>query len=177
MATSLQIACEVLPHFEANALNGHTRTYGFYAQAIGRNPAKDAMAIGKAMHIIGAACIMAAVPVAPIHFVDRADGEWRGIFERSALERTYLLPHWDVLVVSSRAHKYTSDEFRTMAILLNDRVPTVFPEDMQTPDKIWQILIPMRDHRANGERTLLQTALIRYEQIIAEAKARRPARS
>src|SRR5205823_5201263 len=115
MSTALQIAADVLPHFKENVLSGRAQTYGHYARAIGRNAARESPVIGKAMHVIGAACVMARVPAAPIHYVERADGEWRGIFESAASESIHVLPAWDTLAVSAGIHKYSEKDFATIA--------------------------------------------------------------
>ena len=81
MATARELAIQVLPYFAGYVLAGHVHPYGVYAKAIGRDPAKESMVIGKAMHAIGAVCVLAAIPVAPLYFIKRADGEWRGVFE------------------------------------------------------------------------------------------------
>jgi hypothetical protein len=67
MATAREIAIEVMPHFAKHVLAGQVAPYGVYAAAIGRNAAKESMVIGKAMHIIGGVCVLARIPVAPLH--------------------------------------------------------------------------------------------------------------
>jgi hypothetical protein len=169
---ALQLATEVLPHFRANVLRGWVRTYGHYATAIGRSEAKEAIVVGKAMHLIGAACVMARVPVAPVHFVERADGEWRGIFESAASEHQHVLPAWDTLAVSSRVYSYTDQDFEKLGKVLNELIPKHFPPTWQSPKKVWLYLIHTK---IEGQTTWLTRALSRYEEIIVEAKrARNP---
>src|SRR6266581_811840 len=106
MPSAREIALEVLPHFRESVLAGRVLSYGVYAKAIGRDVATESIVIGHAMHAIGGMCAFAAIPVAPLHFVQRADGEWRGIFESDASERTEVLPHYDLLQLAARIHTY-----------------------------------------------------------------------
>ena len=92
MATAHEIALDVLRSFGPNVVARRpSLTYGQYATAIGRSPAEYGLAIGKAMHAIGAACVIRQVPVAPLFWVRRADDEPRGIFESDPLERQYII--------------------------------------------------------------------------------------
>ncbi|MDH4449631.1 MAG: hypothetical protein QE265_03445 [Rhodoferax sp.] len=168
MTSALSIAAEVLPHFRANVMSNWTYTYGHYAAAIGRSAAKEGVVIGKAMHVIGAACVMAKVPVAPIHYVERADGEWQGIFERAASESIHVRPHWPTLAVSSRVHRYTDEDFNLVSRLLNELIPRYFKPEWQTPANIWIYLIHTV---AENDQTWLQRALASYEEVIAKARA------
>ena len=43
------------------------------------------------MHAIGALCVVRQLPVAPLYWVQRADGEHRGVFEQDAIERQYIV--------------------------------------------------------------------------------------
>ena len=172
MSTSLELAREVLPHFRANVLRGWVRTYGGYAAAIGRSPAKEAVVIGKAMHLIGAACVMARVPVAPIHFVERADGDWRGIFESAASESIHVLPEWDTLAVSSRIYRYTEADFAKIAKAIEQVIPKHFPAEFQSPRDVWHVLI---HNKLKDGSTILERALVRYREIIEEARRARNA--
>ena len=113
---------------------------------------------------------MAKIPVAPIHYVERADGEWRGIFEKAAGESVHVLPAWNILAVSSRVHRYTEGDFALIEKLLNELIPKHFPQQWQTPAKIWSYLI---DAKPEGEATWIQRAVAAYEQIIANARQAR----
>ena len=170
MTSALTIAAEVLPHFRANVMRNWPRTYGHYAAAIGRSAAKEGVVIGKAMHVIGAACIMAKVPVAPSHYVERADGEWQGIFESAASKAIHVRPHWTTLAVSSRIHRYSDADFNLVSRLLNDLIPKHFSPEWQTPANIWIYLIHAI---AENEQTWLQRALASYEEVIAKARVAR----
>ena len=123
MPSAREIALEVFPHFKENVLAGRVLSYGVYAKAIGRDVATESMVVGQAMHAIGGMCAFAAIPVAPLHFVQRADGEWRGIFESDSSERTHVLPHYDVLYSAARIHTYTEDDFRKLEKGLRDVLP------------------------------------------------------
>src|SRR3989442_1056141 len=114
MPSAREIALEVLPHFKENVLAGRVLSYGVYAKAIGRDVATESMVVGQAMHAIGGMCAFAAIPVAPLHFVQRADEGWRGIFESDSSERIHVLPHYDLLYLAARVHTYTEDDFRKL---------------------------------------------------------------
>jgi len=106
------MTAEVLPHFVEAVLAGHQRTYGYYAQKIGRDPATESIAIGPVMHLIGAICVFRRIPIAPLYYVTRADGEPRNIFAADPLESRYVLPHFDTLYIAAREYKYGSVEFQ-----------------------------------------------------------------
>ena len=113
---------------------------------------------------------MARVPVAPIHYVERADGEWRGIFERAASESFHVFPAWSTLAVSAHIHTYTEEDFRLIGKVLNELVPKYFSPEWQSPRKLWVHLIYTK---AEGETTWLRRALTKYEQIIEPARKAR----
>jgi hypothetical protein len=141
MSTAREIAIEVLPHFAKSVLSGHVFSYGVYAKAIGRNQAKESMVIGKAMHAIGGVCVLVGIPVAPLHFVERADGEWRGVFESAFAERTHVLPHYDLLCVTARIHKYTEKDFERVERALRETLPKYLRPDQLSPHDIWHLAI------------------------------------
>lgn len=172
MATALQLATQLLPHLRRNVLAGHVRTYGYYAEAIGRDGSRDAIAMGRPLHLIGAACVLARVPVFPLHFVERADGEWRPIFESAASELVHVAPQWDLLAVSSRVYAYSGKDFDLLDKLLRDRIPRFVPEETQNPKRLWEWLI----HSKFEGVPILERALKRYEEIVEHARQlRRPA--
>lgn len=168
MSTARELALEVLPHLEANVLAGLTLTYGFYARAIGRSPSKDAMAIGKAMHIIGATCVMARIPVAPLHYVSRLDQEWRGIFEGDSIERAYVLPHYDLLLVSARVYRYTKHDFVQLEMGLREVIPEFFPRHLSSPHHVWHVLAL---NTLQDGRSILDVALEEYRRLRYEARS------
>jgi hypothetical protein len=138
-------------------------TYSYYAKAIGRSPAKDAMAIGKAMHVIGGMCVYARVPIAPLFFVQRADGGWRGVFEEDALESTRVLPHYDLLYVAAREHAYVEEEFTRISRGLAEVVP-----DDWSPHFVWHFAVVNKPK--GSELTFFEIALERYRQIVDARK-------
>ena len=133
MSSARELALEVLPHFRANVLARSVRTYGFYAKVIGRDAAKESMVIGKAMHAIGGTCAFIGIPVAPLYYVKRADGEWRGIFQSDSIERTHVLPHYDLLTVSARIYDYTEDDFRKIEKALRELFPKYLKPNQLSP--------------------------------------------
>jgi hypothetical protein len=110
MSIAQELALQIFPHFAESVLAGRRQTYGYYASLVGRDSAKHGLAIGQAMHFIGAVCVIRQVPVAPLHFAERADREVRGVFESDSLEATHVLPHYDVLKISAREHSYSKGE-------------------------------------------------------------------
>src|SRR5437016_5593051 len=123
MATAREVAVEVLPHFVTGVLAGHVYSYGYYASAIGRKAATESMVVGQAMHAIGGVCALCAIPIAPLHFVQRSDGEWRGVFESDAAESINVLPHYDLLYVTAREYKYTPEDFARLEHILRVFLP------------------------------------------------------
>src|SRR2546427_11958805 len=66
MATAHEIALQLLPWFAENVVaRNPPLSYGYYAGKIGRDPAKEAIIVGHAMHAIGAVCVIRQLPVAP----------------------------------------------------------------------------------------------------------------
>ena len=170
MATAREIAIEIMPHFALRVLAGRVCSYGTYAKAIGRDPAKESMVIGQAMHAIGAACVLAGVPVAPLYFVKRADGGWRGVFEADVFERIHVLPHYELLYVTAREYKYTASDFGKVERVLQEVLPRHLRPDQLSPHDIWGIVI----HNKNKDSiTLLEKAIAKYKMIFDAAKSER----
>jgi len=172
MPTAREIALSVLPHFAANVLAGHVLPYGSYAHAIGRDPATESMVIGQTMHAIGAACILARIPVAPLHYVKRADDGWRGVFEADSTERSYVLPHYDVLLIAARAYAYSEKDFAKLDRVLRAIIPKYFPSDYSSPHDLWHFVVLKE---LTDSSTFFRRAVASYEQIIAKAKPERSA--
>jgi hypothetical protein len=170
MSTAREIAIEVLPHFERNVLERRVLSYGVYANAIGRDPAKDSMSIGQAMHAIGGACVLLAIPVAPLYFVKRSDDHWRGVFEADPAESQHVLPHYDLLYVSARMFKYSSKDFQRIDRALREILPKHLRPDQLSPHDIWHLAI--YTSRPDGTTSLIR-ALNRYREILAEIEAER----
>jgi hypothetical protein len=168
MASARELAIEVLPHFAKNVIARHVHSYGVYAKAIGRDPAKESMVIGQAMHAIGAVCVLAAIPVAPLYFIKRADGEWRGVFESDSSEREHVLPHYDLLYVTAREFKYSDSDFGRVEKGLREVLPKYLRPDQLSPHDVWHWAI--RTKLKDGA-TPFERALARYREIFAIAKA------
>jgi hypothetical protein len=170
MATAREVAVEVLPHFAEAVIARREYTYGHYAVAIGRSEAKESIVIGQAMHAIGAACVFCAVPVAPLAFVKRADGEWRGVFETDILERQHVLPHFDLLYVTARDFEYSSRDFERVGKALADVLPRHVGPNWLSPHELWTLAVTLK---ASDGRTVFERAVAKYESLYSEAKARR----
>jgi hypothetical protein len=167
MTSARELAIEVLPHFERAVLAGHVYAYGHYASAIGRSSETESMIIGKAMHAIGAVCVLAKIPIAPLHFVRRADGEWRGVFESNTHERIHVLPHYNLLYVTARDYKYTTSDFARVRKALADVLPKYLPSDQLSPHDIWRWALHAK---LKDGRTPWELALARYRELFASIK-------
>lgn len=104
MSSTRETAAEILPHFATAVLARKQHTYGHYARLIGRNPAKESMIVGPAMHLIGALCIISQVPVAPLYWVKRSDGEEKQVFTSDPIEVEHVLPYRNMMYVVSREY-------------------------------------------------------------------------
>ncbi len=163
MASAREIALEVLPHFVNSVLARCVHSYGYYASASGRVPEKDAVSMGPAFHAIGAACVFFGVPVAPLFFVERADGEARTIFESDPLEARDVLPHYDILYVAAREHSYKVEEFEKVERLLRKNAPMDW-----SPHFLWHVTIVNKPK--GQEKTYFELALEHYKSIIDEKR-------
>lgn len=160
MNTALNAAFDLLPIFRANTLRGLTRTRGYYAYVVGR----DAQAVDHALHLVGAACVLSCVPVAPIHFVEHVEAEWRAIFETAAFGSQHA-GAWRILATASGLHAYSERDFDRVASALCVHVAS--REDaQQAPHALWCALL----------QGALAPAIERYEQImVPQASAPRGA--
>jgi alkylated DNA nucleotide flippase Atl1 len=129
MSSAKEIASQVFPHFAEAVLAGKVRTYGYYARLIGRDVAKESITIGPAMHLIGAICVVQQLPVAPLHFVERADGQAREIFATDPYESIDVLPHFDTLYVVAREYGYSAAEFEKVGRALQKVMIEKAPPD------------------------------------------------
>lgn len=170
MSTARELALELLPHFHAAVTARQVYTYGHYANAIGRDSASDSMAIGKAMHALGAACVLAGVPIAPLYYVERADGEWKGVFESDSSERTHVLPHYDLLYVTAREHSFTTDDFQRIDKALRVAFPKHLKPDQLSPHDLWHVLIYAK---LKDGHSILEKALANYREMLNAFQARR----
>ena len=170
MTSAIQLALDVLPHFRTAVLKRHVYTYGHYASAIGRDSATESMVVGKAMHAIGAACVLGAVPLAPLHFVERADGEWRGVFESDASERIHVLPEYNLLYMTARDHHYSERDFERIHRSLAVAFPKHLNPNQLSPHDLWHVVINAK--RQDGS-TIFQQALVKYRELAAQQRATR----
>lgn len=168
MSDALELAAKVVEIFGQNILARRIQTYGAYAKAIGLNPAKEAPLVGIAMHCIGAICVATRIPIAPLHFVKRADGEWRGIFESDYLERTHVLPHYDILYVTARVYTYQPHEVEQIARIFHEQ-GRIKGEPSQ--HDLWHHVIQARPKQS--ENTYWELALRRYDEIFQLERSRR----
>ncbi len=150
-------------------------TYGQYATAIGRTAAEYGLAVGKAMHAIGALCVVRQVPVAPLFWVRRADGEHRGIFESDVLERQYIIESKDIdtMYVVSREHEYTTEEFvgienALRKSLASGKIAT------WSPHEIWHLTFFKKPK--NSSLTYYERAMNRYRELFIQIKNQKAAR-
>lgn len=171
MATGHELALQLLPTFAENVVARHSpKSYGFYAKTIGRNPAKEAISIGPAMHAIGAVCVIQQLPVAPLYWVTREQGEPRQVFASDALESHHILTlgRFETMFVVAREYKYTTAEFER----LRKAMEKVFIGNAQpnwTPHFLWRMAIVEKP--IGEDRTFLERAMSRYEKLRAELKA------
>jgi hypothetical protein len=107
--------------------------------------------------------------VAPLFYVERADKEWRGIFESEYAEKAYVKPHWDVLLVSSRVHKYTPKDFAVLKRAVQEVLPNVFTKAGQSPTRLWRYIIS-RGSPSGG--TWLVRAIAEYQKVIDRARSK-----
>jgi hypothetical protein len=129
------------------------------------------MVIGQAMHAIGAACVLSAVPVAPLFFVERSDGEWRGVFEADTCERLDVLPHYELLYVTAREYVYGPRDFDQLERALSVAFPKHLKPDQLSPHDLWHVVLYAKSKR-NGV-TVFERALSKYKELYAEATRRR----
>jgi len=122
------------------------------------------MVIGPAMHAIGAACVFAGVSVAPLYFVKRADGQWRGLFEEDSLESRDVLPHYDLLYITAREYRYLPEEFARIRRALAEVVPNDW-----SPHQMWHVAIATKPKGVE----VTYFALQRYQEIYNRVGAAR----
>ena len=167
MSLVKEIAAQLLPHFSQSVLAKAPHTYGYYAKLIGRDPAKEAITIGPAMHCIGALCIICQIPVAPLYYVYGADKEARQVFSSDALEATVVLPHFETLFVTAREYNYSQSEFDVVAKAL----AKVVAKHDWGPHFMWHAVVA---NRPKGlDQTYFERALQKYEVMLKEMKANR----
>ena len=170
MSTAREIALEVLPHFARNVLVRHVFSYGHYADAIGRNSANESMAIGPAMHAIGAACVFARIPVAPLYFVKRADSQDAQVFVSDPLENQLVTEHYDILFVAAREYPYTEQDFQRIKAL-SEKIPNGW-----SPHLMWHVAVATKPK--GSDETYFERALNVYKEFIEnERQARKKSKA
>ena len=167
MASGREIALQVFPVFAENVLARRVMSYGAYAKRIGRDPVKEAITIGPAMHVIGAVCVVRQLPVAPLYFVKTSDGEGRQIFAADRLEAKLVLPHFDTLLVASREYKYTREELEQVEKRLRDVLVMKAPRNW-TPHHLWHMALVNKPK--DSVQTYFERAREKYRAIIAELR-------
>ena len=170
MATGHELALQLLPTFAENVVSGHQRTYGFYAKSIGRDPAKEAISIGPAMHAIGAVCVIQQLPVAPLYWVTRNEGDPKQIFASDVLESHHVLDlgRFDTMFVVAREYQYSMAEFERLQKAMEKVLTGKAPPDW-TPHFLWHMAIVKKPKGEN--QTFLERAMSRYEALRTEIKA------
>lgn len=166
MATAREIALEVLPHFAKNVLARRVCSYGHYAKATGRNSAKQSMAIGPAMHVIGSACVFAKIPVAPLYFVKRADNQDAQVFVSDPLENQRVAEHYDTLFVTAREYLYTEQDFQRIEVGLREKIPNDW-----SPHFMWHYAVVNKPK--GSDETYFERALAIYKEIIENERQKR----
>lgn len=172
MTTGRELALQLLPDFSNNVENRVRRSYGYYAKIVGRDPAKEAILIGSAMHTIGAICVIQKLPVAPLYWVERAKGEPRQIFASDPIESANIIDcgRFDTMFVVAREYHYSTEEFKRLGNAL-ERVLVGKAPPNWTAHHLWHMVI---EKKPKGEDlTFLERAMSKYEMLYADMKAGR----
>ncbi len=175
MASAHEIAADVLRTFGPNVVARRPPlTYGQYAHTIGRDPAEYGLAVGKAMHAIGAICVIRQLPVAPLFWVRRADNKSRAIFEGDALEREYIVDSgdFDTMYVVSREYQYTNDDFVSLERALRKSLESGNVTNW-SPHNLWHHTFRLCPK--DSSLTYYERAMARYNDLLNEIKSRREA--
>jgi hypothetical protein len=170
MSTLQEIALEVLPHLRRSVIDRQPHTYGWYAHKIGRDPAKEGIVIGQAMHAIGAVCVIAELPVLPLHYATTQSFSPRGVFESDPLECGIVLPHIELLLVTAREYPCSSEELESLERRF--KKGWVDSNNGVSPHQLWRKILTKRV--PDDVRTYFERALSRYRTILDALKGRRP---
>ena len=173
MPSAHEIAVALLDRFAENVVAKRgPYSYGHYAAAIGKNPREYGLAIGQAMHAIGALCVIRQVPVAPLFWVERTDGGERGIFESDPIERARIIDtkDFDVMSVVAREHVYTREEFAGISAAMQKSLASG-NLGRWSPHAIWHLTF--RKKPTGEDITYYDRAMRRYREIFAELSAAR----
>jgi len=167
MAKAQDIAAELLPHFKRNVLDRRVCTYGSYAAQVGRDPATNGLAIGQAMHAIGAVCVLRLLPIAPHFFVEATNGNQRQVFESNDLEAALVLPHFDLLYVVARDYTYTVQDLDGLENgLKKGWIDGRLDKSLHA---LWKTILCSRPE--GSARTRFEMALDRYREIIQSLRS------
>ena len=175
MPSAHEIALDVLRSFGPNVVSRRApMTYGQYASAIGRDPAEYGLAIGKAMHAIGALCVIRQVPVAPLFWVRRADNGHRGIFEKDPLERQRIVETKDIdtMYVVSREYQYTTKDFTGLEAALRKSLASGNVAKW-SPHEIWHLTFVKTPK--DSSLTFYERAMNHYRKLFSQMKSQRVA--
>lgn len=177
MPSAHEIAADVLRTFGPNVVARRSPlTYGQYASAIGRNPAEYGLAVGKAMHAIGALCVVRQLPVAPLFWVRNSNDEPRGIFESDPLEHRYIVESKDIdtMYVVAREYSYSTEEFSGLEDALRKSLSAGHVSGW-SPHELWHLTFSKRPKASSV--TYYERAMARYRDLFARIKAAKAARS
>lgn len=172
MSISNEIALDLLRVFGQNVLSHRVRTYGDYAHLIGRMGASDGLAVGKAMHAIGAVCVVEQLPVAPLFWVESANGAGKSVFESDPDERRYVIEagNYDTMYVVAREYSYTREEFDRLESRVTKLLATDEPAKW-SPHRLWRVVF--RTKPKGSPETYFERAMARYREINETLRAAR----
>ena len=176
MPSAYEIAGDLLRVFGENVLTRRPpRTYGQYATALGKSPRSYGLAVGQAMHAIGAVCVVQKVPVAPLFWVKRADNQDRAIFESDPTEFLYVVASgdYDTMYVVAREYIYKQEEFDRMESTLK-KMLAKGSLNSWSPHAVWHETF--RKKPKDCEQTYYERAMSHYRELFAQIKASRPPR-
>ena len=171
MASAHEIAANLLSVFGQNVVARRPpMTYGQYATAIDKAPAEYGLAVGKAMHAIGALCVLRQLPVAPLYWVRNANDEPRGIFESDPLERHYIVESKDIdiMYVVAREYTYSAEEFTGLEEALRKSLANGHVSGW-SPHEIWHLTFSK--HPKESPTTYYERAMARYRGLFVQIKA------
>lgn len=170
MASAYEIAADVLKVFSENLVARRApKSYGQYASAINKRPAEYGLAVGKAMHAIGALCVVRQIPVAPLFWVRRDDNGYRGIFESDQLERQYIIESgdFDLMYVVAREYTYQAEELDGLGRALARSLASGNILNW-SPHKLWHLTFQTKVK--DSEQTVYERAISRYRELFSAIK-------
>lgn len=173
MSTAYEIAGDLLRIFGENVVARRApMTYGQYATALRKPAKKYGLAVGQAMHAIGAVCVVQRVPVAPLFWVRRADDGDRAIFESDPTERLHVISsgNYDTMYVVAREYAYRAEEFARLEKTLQ-RMLAKGSLNNWSPHSVWQETFRVKPKDSN--ETYFERAMSHYRTLFNEMKAAR----